>query len=254
MKPIPDWLAPYKNEWRTVGGMCKILRASNTAFQPWLREVMPRLRCVVIPRSEKCLGDTRKYLVKHVWAMAQAHSVVLEPTNASDVPGYIERLEATVIKLEAELGRARDFHETYARETTEAKNIALGLDFRGVKDQEGHLKVVPSRGGMLPAELAIKLILSRAPSMNPGVYFLLDKREVVYIGQSTSVLSRMVGHNDKVFDDVRMIEVAEAPTRLELERALISEFKPKYNILGTGRTPPKTAQAIAARLSEMATE
>jgi hypothetical protein len=63
----------------------------------------------------------------------------------------------------------------------------------------------------------------------PGVYFLVHGTEVVYVGQSTSPIARVINHrNNKVFERAFMVPV---PRELldEVEGALIRFFKPRMN-------------------------
>ena len=63
-----------------------------------------------------------------------------------------------------------------------------------------------------------------------GVYFLCDKNEIVYVGQSSiSVLSRIYSHlaeKRKIFDSAFYIRVKEEEL-MEVESAFIRYFKPK---------------------------
>lgn len=63
------------------------------------------------------------------------------------------------------------------------------------------------------------------------IYFLFDKDEVVYIGQSTSFTSRLSGHlsTDKVFDSYSVFSVEHAKMHI-LEAFLIMFYRPKYNV------------------------
>lgn len=68
------------------------------------------------------------------------------------------------------------------------------------------------------------------------VYLLFDGEEIVYVGQSTVVGSRLASHaKNKKFTHVSVIKTAE-PHRLALESALINIVAPKYN--KTGRANP----------------
>lgn len=63
------------------------------------------------------------------------------------------------------------------------------------------------------------------------VYFLFMRARVVYVGQSESLLARVVSHKaDKEFDGVGYLPVP-AKYRLLAERAFIKLLNPKYNIL-----------------------
>ena len=63
------------------------------------------------------------------------------------------------------------------------------------------------------------------------IYFLLHENEVVYIGKSTSLASRIVEHinsGTKTFDDVSVIECS-IDEMDDLEIKYIKEYCPRYN-------------------------
>lgn len=60
------------------------------------------------------------------------------------------------------------------------------------------------------------------------VYFLVDGKEVVYVGQTTKGIVRPLSHSDKEFTDIMIMEVS--PENLDyLEEYYISKYSPKYN-------------------------
>lgn len=62
-----------------------------------------------------------------------------------------------------------------------------------------------------------------------GIYFLIDKDLVVYVGQSHNIKHRMIQHNkEKVFDNIYYFECPESELN-ELEAKYIGEFNPSYN-------------------------
>lgn len=67
-----------------------------------------------------------------------------------------------------------------------------------------------------------------------GIYFLCSGPDVVYVGQSTSVLSRLcthVAHGRKTFDLGRVFFLACPPHDLvRVERHWINTLRPKYNL------------------------
>lgn len=76
-------------------------------------------------------------------------------------------------------------------------------------------------------------------TIKSGVYFLFDKGELVYIGQSNNVFYRIgqhIGENTKIFDS---FEYYETNDHLSLEGFLIELFNPKYNIAGIRTTKLK---------------
>ncbi len=62
-----------------------------------------------------------------------------------------------------------------------------------------------------------------------GVYFLINRLKVVYVGATTNYRVRIKQHKDKIWDTSRIIECKEEKLS-EYERRLIMKFKPKYNI------------------------
>lgn len=62
-----------------------------------------------------------------------------------------------------------------------------------------------------------------------GIYFLLKRKKVVYIGQTISFPKRLSGHCAKDFDSVRFIECSEE-NLTKYEDRWIRLFKPKLNI------------------------
>ena len=71
-----------------------------------------------------------------------------------------------------------------------------------------------------------------------GVYFLINKGKVVYIGESEKIINRIENHRDKVFDDMRVISTKtfywldDIWFRLYFERRCIYFFQPEYNDKG----------------------
>lgn len=64
-----------------------------------------------------------------------------------------------------------------------------------------------------------------------GVYFLLQDDEIVYVGQSTNIMTRLSNHKfeaTKLFSRVFVMECPEAHLD-RLERLYIDKFKPRYN-------------------------
>lgn len=62
-----------------------------------------------------------------------------------------------------------------------------------------------------------------------GVYFLVENNEVVYVGQSTDIASRIRKHqSDKFFNKVFYIECRKERLN-EIENYFIISFNPEYN-------------------------
>jgi excinuclease UvrABC nuclease subunit len=68
----------------------------------------------------------------------------------------------------------------------------------------------------------------------PGVYFLFDGEELVYIGKSWNCFLRVAEHTrketDKVFTSWSFVPTEYDESLLELEKQLIKEHRPKYNV------------------------
>ena len=67
-----------------------------------------------------------------------------------------------------------------------------------------------------------------------GIYFLFHKNEIVYVGQSTNCIGRIITHkfqNVKEFDAYRFIEISYNDMALLdiLEKKYIKKFNPIYN-------------------------
>lgn len=62
------------------------------------------------------------------------------------------------------------------------------------------------------------------------IYFLFDDSEIVYVGQTSALLSRIQTHLDlnKIFSYISIIE-AQRKELTELEQFYIYAFNPKYN-------------------------
>jgi len=78
----------------------------------------------------------------------------------------------------------------------------------------------------------------------PCVYFLCKEKQVVYVGQTTCLTSRLKSHRrDKDFDEAFFLPVP-AEMLLEVEQQLISEHRPKYNTNGVyDRPSPAESEA-----------
>ena len=89
--------------------------------------------------------------------------------------------------------------------------------------------VKEARQWSVPKSLAIVADrLIEVPEIS-GIYFLVHEGEVVYVGQSCNVASRMLGHKNKIFDRAFVLPCA-ASNLNETEAAFIGFFKPKLNM------------------------
>ena len=99
----------------------------------------------------------------------------------------------------------------------------------------------------------LSFILENKKSINSvypirGIYFLIDKEEIVYIGKSKDIHFRISTHlenPDKIFTHYYIIKTNLKTNRsLWLESEYIMKFKPKYNSSLPGPRPFKTPQEI----------
>ena len=92
-----------------------------------------------------------------------------------------------------------------------------------------------SREDIPPAGIANvpNLQLLQMNGTQSGIYFLCLDNEVVYVGQSKSILSRIATHlseGEKEFDQNRIYFLAMPPEMLgKIEKEFIFSLKPKYN-------------------------
>lgn len=76
------------------------------------------------------------------------------------------------------------------------------------------------------------------------IYFLYDKEELVYIGQTKSLVGNRVAQHlkDKQFTDCYAIKLPDKEACLMKERELTFKFKPKYNNVKGQMYYPKVGQ------------
>ena len=80
-----------------------------------------------------------------------------------------------------------------------------------------------------------ELIKAASPisnSIQVGVYFLLRKKQVVYVGQSSNCAARISAHTQdltKDFDSCYTIVISDPVFRTDYEIASILKYSPKYN-------------------------
>lgn len=89
-----------------------------------------------------------------------------------------------------------------------------------------------------------------------GVYFLFLNDEIVYIGQSGNIYSRVQQHvrlKEKNFNKVFYQVIPKGIDILAVEKQYILQFRPKYNYETTARTcePPTTTEDIAYHLNRI---
>lgn len=66
------------------------------------------------------------------------------------------------------------------------------------------------------------------PKPNNFIYFLLDKNDVVYVGQTTQGVLRPLSHKNKKYDTIKIKYCREGQLDV-LEDEFIAKYNPKYN-------------------------
>ncbi len=207
---MPGWIQPIKNEWLTRSRLISTFTIDGKqSFSAWFASVSPRLRCGLVPVNGP-QQFSRRYLVKHLWAIARAHGLHLRPADGS--------VDARVSDLERENAELRDKNLRASLPLILVNNLRAASGFENGAPLIGHDELKAA-------------IFATEPCRAPGVYFLLgeDECSILYIGQSVDVLGRMAGHADKPYHRVRMIRVDDLQQRLLLERTMIAVFNPPLN-------------------------
>lgn len=81
----------------------------------------------------------------------------------------------------------------------------------------------------LKTEKEIKKFRLKRNFLICGVYFLFEKDDIVYIGQSKNILTRINYHKQFKWDRFSFVEMKEGRRLRELEHKYISALKPKHN-------------------------
>lgn len=78
----------------------------------------------------------------------------------------------------------------------------------------------------------------------PCVYILYNNDEIVYVGQTVQLATRISGHIGKEFDYVQVIVCLDAGLRTRIEQHLIKTFAPAYNKAGNPQPHAKPIHLI----------
>lgn len=81
-----------------------------------------------------------------------------------------------------------------------------------------------------PMDIDIKKLQRHKFKKIRWIYYLFDKWELVYVGQSESVIPRINTHTrDKQFDEYSYVEIEKGISMDEIEMNEIKKYRPKYN-------------------------
>lgn len=140
----------------------------------------------------------------------------------SDAAGKQRRQKATTDRAEAE----RLLAEAVSRSIVQRVSLsAMGVTKAALLRQVSRSR---SRCGVEQIEGILTIDLSLLPCLS-AVYFLVDRGEVVYVGQSVNFLRRVLKHMEKkVFDRAFYVPTPMADL-VATEKKYIRRFRPKYN-------------------------
>jgi hypothetical protein len=121
----------------------------------------------------------------------------------------------------------RKYHEWEVRRSEKMAEQMLGKTER----HANQLRAIAKEA----VDIMRQILCATEARPKPGVYFLLGAHsELLYIGKSDNVLSRMSGHDEKEFEFVKMIHVQNSRERTKLEGRLIHLLRPPLNIAMSG--------------------
>lgn len=127
-----------------------------------------------------------------------------------------------------------EMRATLSRDPEDAKKEVLKLE-----------KLILNRA-LLEADRCVNALCERQcfPGLLCGVYFLFDKGELVYIGKSVNIFSRVADHCKKgtgyrkQFNEFSWMEVPEEAL-YEVESMLILKYRPRLNSMPAFRWPKR---------------
>jgi hypothetical protein len=125
----------------------------------------------------------------------------------------------------------------------EAMALQANVLYQNIKAMESKLANLETIGAMqnLSDKITGKSLLrhdqiieSAKPwQQSSGVYFLIDKDKIVYVGQSVNIYARIPTHHDKKFDKYAYIPCKPRLLNV-LESLYIHLLQPKLNFTGNG--------------------
>ena len=145
--------------------------------------------------------EERKAIAKKAHATRKSNKERLEKQR-QDALVYPEWLRIQIVALETRLAELSRFEKMSA--------ISAALTNRTLLDGEQIVKL------SLPWKTA------------SGVYFLIQGEEVIYVGQSVNIYSRIAQHPDKRFDRYAFVP-CEVEVLDKLESLYIHTLKPRLN-------------------------
>jgi len=94
--------------------------------------------------------------------------------------------------------------------------------------REWNVRILNYKDNTIPIILYIYKYKLQDKMNFSAVYFLVDNKEVVYVGQAINLYRRIMEHKDKIFDDVYYFETDNTELNV-VEEYFIIAMNPKYN-------------------------
>lgn len=107
------------------------------------------------------------------------------------------------------------------------------------KDVNGQKKTISAMISSMDTLDALNILrMSKRLTTGPVIYFLINKEEIVYVGQTRCLFTRLGTHRRKIkFDSYAYITASSNKMEREaLEGVYIRKFYPKYNLAGLSTT------------------
>lgn len=202
---IPEWLEPHKNHWLTTTGLNKIIRfkKDDEFFEP--HYLVNHFKIPNVKKEAKTsTGYKRLYLVKQVVVMLKVHGYEVAELPPEPVVKFVERI-------------VDNRTDRYRVDIAETRVTALQQDLMDTQEQLGFARTM------------VRWALSAKPvNDEPGVYFLCNEREVVYVGKASKSVKDRVNGRANLVSLAKMLPM-ENVNLDEAERRWIKFLKPKGN-------------------------
>lgn len=231
---IPDFIdAEMLGQRLTTTAISKLFSVGGMAASSYINKLEREERPLSFIK-ESCSsvhGFRKLFLVSDVLDAAIKDGMPINTPKKKAEKEKTENLTLTQKRLKSEI--------------SELRQIKLGLQ-KELRLMTGNLSdIAPvlgqTRFSLVPQADLIKKSLSYGDAC--GVYFLIKDSEIVYIGQSINIASRITQHRDKEFDSVSYVACHRSELDI-LESLYILAYQPELNGSNgngpTGGTRPAT--------------
>lgn len=209
---IPEELMQFKNEWLTMRSferICYFEKDGEGRSSPY---VLRKLNMRPVKRPHQNVsGYVQFWNFKEALARAAAHGY--ECKALSEVPVVDDR------PPQVRVVESPDVYDLRQR----CKTLELRLD-------EAESELVDLRQMVEESKRMVRMALEAKPIANePGVYFLCDDKEVVYVGMSAVSVTERVEGRAQLMRLTKMIPARTKTECADLERKWIKFLKPRAN-------------------------